>query len=668
MSKKNNKRKNSNNQNTEKNNYTKNTSDNGNETNFDTVNSEAKDNSQKEKIVFNNKNALLLPTRKNNTLFVTSYFSDKGDKKTHNNHFTYKEFDNFACWILSESSNGGGFKNEIAPIVGEMILEEFSKNPSMDPNNLKDILLDINKKIIMMQHGMNEEMKQYSYCSFVVMVSDYSRVFFANVGNSRGIIIRDSAIKYITCDDNKAHIDYEKGIILHDEIRFRKDKTILTQKFGLDSKININISETMILLPGDKALLLSQGSWENLGDYDILSELNNNVRCGQWITGLIKKIRTNNTYILNNFTLCGVFFDRPITFIREPTLWEKLSKDIETHYRKAFLFVLVIFLFFAGNKYYENYKLNKEINDYIAQIMKNIETGDARVELPKFDESINLYNTALSLYEELKVISKDNHSDLISGVSDKIKQSENGIKVQNLLKEGDIIFENDQYLAAKNKYQQAKNLLDNLGKKNSWFIKTIENVNKKIATCEILEDALTQKLEADPLYDNKKTKRKSLEIYEKIAPIFKDNNRMRIYEEIMTKLNIKEEPTFVTKVKKEVFAIEDDTNYIKLGDDALASGRWTESLSYYKKALENKKYNDPTTAQGKINVNNILLRGVNQEVEGDILSKKGEKSNAIAKYNSATSEYSKLKNNKYISNSMYQNIHSRVQSKLNTLK
>ena len=668
MSKKNDKRKNSSSQNTEKNSYTKNISDNKIKTDFDTVNSENKDNKGEEKIIFNNKNALLLPTRKNNTLFVTSYFSDKGDKKTHNNHFTYKEFDNFACWILSESSNGGGFKNEIAPIVGEMILDEFSKNLSMNPNNLKEILLEINKRIIMMQHDMNEEMKQYSYCSFVVMVSDYSRVFFANVGNSRGMIIRDSAIKYITCDDSKAHIEYEKGIILHDEIRFRKDKTILIQKFGLDAKININISETMALLPGDKALLLSQGSWENLGDYDILSELNNNVRCGQWISGLIKKIRTNNTYILNNFTLCGVFFDRPIAFVREPTLWEKLSKDIQNHYRKALLFILVILLIFSGNRYYKNYKLNKEINDYIAQITRNIKTGDARIELPKFEESIDSYNTAMNLYEELKTISKDDHSNIISDVNSKIKQSENGIKIQDLLKEGDIIFENDQYLAAKNKYQQAKKLLDNIGEKNSWFNKTTENIIKKISVCEILEEALTQKLEADPLYDNRRTKRRSLIIYEKIAHIFRDNNRIRIYEEIIAKLNVKEEHNPTPKIKKEILIVEDKTNYITLGDDALVSGRWTESLNYYKKALENKKYNDPIIAQGKINVNNILLKGVNQEVEGDNLGKTGEKLNAITKYNNALAEYSKLKNNKYLSNSMYQSINSRVQSKLNTLK
>ncbi|MGF6906251.1 hypothetical protein [Fusobacterium sp. PH5-44] len=618
--------------------------------------------------VSSKKNALYIPTRKNNSFFVTSFFSDKGDKASHNNHFTYEELDDFGCWVLAEASNGGGFESEIAPTIGEMIIEEFSKKPSMDPNYIKNILLEINKKIILMQRNMYEEMKQYSYCSFVVMISDYSRVFFANVGNSRGMIIRDSGIKYITCDDTIAHIEYEKGVILHDEIRFRKDKNQLTQKFGLDIKTNINISETMVLLPGDKALLLSQGSWENLSSYDILTELNNNVRCGQWISGLIKKIRTNNTYILNNFTLCGIFFDRPIPFIREPTLWEKIGRDIETHYRKAILLICGLLLLFAGNRYYQNYKLKKNIDDYIARITKNIKTGDARIELPKFDDSINYYNTAMNLYEELKNISNDDkHSSVIEGVNDKIKESETGIKVQNLLKDGDITFDNDQYLSAKNKYQQAIRLLNNLNSKNSWFAKTKDNTIKNIAVCDVLEAAFTKKLEADSLYEQKRTKKKSLEIYEEIAPVFQENKRIRIYEEILAKLNLKEEPapTPPPKVKKEIPINLDDTNYIALGDQSLAKGRWTESLDYYKKALSNKKYNDPITAQGKINVNNILLRGVRHETAGDDYKRSNDNTKANEKYNAAIAEYKKLNGNKYISNNMRSSILERVQSKLN---
>ena len=615
-------------------------------------------------------NALLVPSRKNSSFFVTSFFTDKGDNTNHNNHFTYQEMNEYGIWLIFDGNNGGDFQNEIAPMAGEMVLEEFAKHPTMDAKYIKEMLLQINKRIILLQKEKYQEMKQYSYCSFVIMISDYSRVLFANVGTSRGLLIRDHKIIHRTCDDSLAHLMYERGSIFYDEIRFRKDKNALTQKFGLDSKININFSEVITLLPNDKAILLSMGAWENLDEEDIITELNNNVRCGHWISGVIRKIRGNNSYFLNNFTLCGVYFNRPIPYIKAPNFFERLSKDfnaaIEEHYKKALLLLLLFLLLFGGKKYYDTYKLNKEIDNYTVQIKKNIELGDGKMTVQSFDDSVPLYNNALDIYDKLKPIAKEDASYLVSKVDYKIDQSEIGSQVLKTIKEGNSVFEADQYGLAKVKYQNAQKLLDKFTIENTLKSKTPKELEKKIEVSRILEEAYTKKLEADDMYEKPGQKRKAIATYKGIAPIFDEHKRIKIYEEIMSKLNIKEEHP-KPQPKKEEPRKEDTTNYIALGDQAFNRGEYTKSLSLYKKALQNKRHNDTNTAQGKINMNNIVLNGSLHESSGDSMLERKENNGAIGKYNAAIGEYRKLRGNRYLPGGVDRLI-KRTEGKLNRIK
>ena len=613
--------------------------------------------------------SLLVPSRKNNSFFVTSFFSDKGNKTHHNNHFTYEEFDDFGIWIVVDGNNGGGFENEIAPILGEMILEEFIKHPTMDPKYIKDMLLQINKRIILLQKDKYTEMKQYSFCSFVIMITDYSRILFVNVGTSRGILIRDEKVIHKTCDDSLAHLMYERGSIFYNEIRFRKDKNEITQKFGLDSKININFSETTILLPNDKAMLLSLGAWENLDEEDIISELNNNVRCGQWVSGVIKKIRTNNSYFLDNFTLCGISFNRPIPYFKDPGLFERFSKDFKekanAHYKKVLLLLILILLAFGGKKYYDNYKLNKEIDDYIEQIRDNIAFGDGKMETLSFGDSVPLYNNALEIYEKLKLVSKESMPELIDKVDYKIEQSKIGSQILDSIKDADRIFEADQYGLAKNRYENIQELLESFTIDNPLKPRTSQELKKKIEISGILEEAYSKKLEADDMYERPREKRRAIGIYEEIAPVFNEHKRVKIYEEIMNKLNANEEPQRPQTVRVQVE--EDTTNYINLGDAAFGRGEYSRSLSLYNQALQNRSYNDPNTARGKINMNNIILSGSIQESTGDSMVQRRDYSGAIERYEAAIIEYRKLRGDTYLPGGIDRTI-DRVNIKLNRIR
>jgi serine/threonine protein phosphatase PrpC len=547
---------------------------------------------------------LMKPSRKNNSLFITSFFSDKGDKPNHNNHFTYEEFDDYGVWVLVDGNNGGDFENELAPFIGEMVIEEFKKKQTIDPKEIKNMLEYIHKRCLLMQKDKYEDMKQYSFCSVVLMVTDYSRVLFAHVGNARCIFLRDEEILYRNCDDTLAHLMYEKGSILYNEIRFRRDKNSFTQRFGLDNKINIHISETFFLLPNDKAILLSQGSWENLDEEDIQLQLNNSLRCGQWITNIIKKIKTNNTFIQNNFTLCGIFMDRPLPYIREPNAIEKFGFWLKNNFIKILVAIFLIAVIVSAKIGYDYYWLN----EYNLQIKSAIENGDMETAEQNFSESIPYYRKALDIYKnKLSKISKKADYNIVADVDYKIEQSNLGHDIIESINTAEDTFMNDEYENAKGKYIKSLELFKKFTIKNKLSEDIPPKLENNIIICNMLQEAYIKKLDADENYENERTKKAAKTLYKGIAPLFQQYEREKIYEEIISKLV--EEPEKIV----EIVPI-DTNNYIEQGNIAFEKSQYYAALELYRKALSETNNNDKNIARGKVNMASIFLNGLEIEM------------------------------------------------------
>ncbi|MDR3259716.1 MAG: protein phosphatase 2C family protein [Fusobacteriaceae bacterium] len=600
--------------------------------------------------------SLIRPTRKNNSLFITSFFSDKGDKTNHNNHFTYEEFDNYGIWVLVDGNNGGDFENELAPFIGEMVIEEFKKKQTIEPKEIKNMLEYIHKRCILMQKDKYEDMKQYSFCSIVLMVTDYSKIFFANVGNARCFFLRDEEILYKNCDDTLAHLIYEKGNILYNEIRFRKDKNSFTQRFGLDNRINVHISETFLLLPNDKAILLSQGSWENLDEEDIQIQLNNSLRCGQWISNIIKKIRNNNTFIQNNFTLCGIFMDRPLPYVREPNVFEKFGVWLKNNFVKILVAIFLIVVIISSKIGYDYYWLN----EYSAQIKKAIDDGDRETAEQNFLESIPFYREALNIYNnKLSKISKKIDYNIITDVNYKIEQSNLGHDILALIKSADDTFINDEYESAKGKYIKSLELMEKFLIKNKLNKDAPQIIKDDIVICGILQEAYIKKMDADIKYESAKTKKAAIKIYKEILPLFEKYEREKICEEIMSKINA---------IEPEKVVVLDTTNYIGQGDVAFGKEQYYAALELYRKAISETSNNDKNIATGKINMTSIFINGLEIEIMGDNFRNKKENDRALVQYKNAIVEYNKLSNNNYFTKDTYNHIIRRVTTKIDNIK
>lgn len=110
--------------------------------------------------------------------------------------------------------------------------------------------------------------------TLVCMLVLDSRVgFMANVGDSRGYLLRNGVLHQITTDHSLVQKMVERGRITADEARHHPHSNILLRTVGTERDIDIDIFRVE-LESGDRIIICSDGLWGEVDDRDIESILN----------------------------------------------------------------------------------------------------------------------------------------------------------------------------------------------------------------------------------------------------------------------------------------------------------------------------------------------------------------------------------------------------------
>jgi protein phosphatase len=106
-----------------------------------------------------------------------------------------------------------------------------------------------------------------------MLVLDDHLAFIANVGDSRGYLLRNNVLHQITKDHSLVQKMVERGRITAEEARHHPHSNILLRTVGTERDIDIDIFRVE-LEPGDKLLMCSDGLWGEVEDRDMESILN----------------------------------------------------------------------------------------------------------------------------------------------------------------------------------------------------------------------------------------------------------------------------------------------------------------------------------------------------------------------------------------------------------
>lgn len=105
------------------------------------------------------------------------------------------------------------------------------------------------------------------------MVIDDSTALCANVGDSRGYLVRDGRLHQITRDHSLVARMVEQNRITAEEARNHPHSNILLRTVGTERNVDIDIFRVE-LGPGDRLLLCSDGLWGEVDDPEIEAVLN----------------------------------------------------------------------------------------------------------------------------------------------------------------------------------------------------------------------------------------------------------------------------------------------------------------------------------------------------------------------------------------------------------
>lgn len=617
--------------------------------------------------------------RKYQSVFITSFLSERGDRPKNNGYVSYIELDNFGCWVVVDGHNGGIFKDKIAPYIGESIIESFIANPTIDKREIEKMLLSIHKKYRNMQSEEVNIEDDYSTCSIAMFVTDYAVATFASVGNARYGVLRNHKLVKKSNDDTLAYLQYEAGNILYDEIRFRKDKNIFTKRFGADRSIKINVSDIFVLRPNDRVLLYTQGAWENLDEEDIELISERAERPGKFIGNLVNKMKRNCFLSLGNYAFCGIYINRPLDVPAPPEssiskLKTQISKNKNSLKKKILVILALLILIGGGVPAYQKIKLNNQINSIEKEIAFTLEKGKAEIQEKEYAGAITNYQKIKDLYIELETY-KEVPDERLKEIDSILEEVQILNRVQTLSKQGEDNLESYKFKEAVKAYEEAILTLGNISLEKN--IKEI--LSQQLEVSKKLSEVQEIKIKADELYNyqskNSRTRKdkqkEAINLYKNIAPIYKEYNKNIIYDEIIEKINKYEEenkPKPVTPKKKEPKKIVKLPAY--KGDREFREFKYYTSLKSYENAL--KGANTPEKKEylkGKITMNKQLLVAVELELKGDeYLEKRKDSKKAKKYYEEALIENKKLANNDYMPKDRYNAIINRLENKLKKLK
>lgn len=580
----------------------------------------------------------------NNTRDNFKFFILSRERKRENFFFVIRKLPDYKFGIFVERNGNFISNQDIAKVVGQMLEKKLEKKVTLDKRKLEIMIFEIHKEY-REKYGT-----QGNSCSIVIFITDYSKVLFINTGNLKYIFSRDKKIILKNRDHTVAYLMYEANKISYEDIKKRENSNRLIHKFGVDKSIVIDITEPLSILKNDKILIYNHDIWKIIEDHDVLSLDPNKLK---------KIFEDKDDYLFFNGTFLELADPNEIKeaqVIKEKSVFSTLNK-----YKFYLSGIFLLGGLLLGGK---TYFFHKTANQLYALAVKNETIGNVEFENQNFKLALREYEVSLQKYIEYYNYTGKIDSGKEEYMHKLIKQTEAIIDVQEELDNIEELIYNKEFRKALKNINYLNLQVQDLQSKG--------NIEKRIlnlyTTALIINIAYENKLTADTLMKsyfsnptkNYDLKKKAEQLYGKSALVFLENSFVDLYEEIVKKQISDTENTIKYQNTEEI---------IESANTAFKHFKYYKSLKLYTSALKLTK--NPKIIEmlnNKIKMNNIVLKGVESELEGDKIKRrainKRDIKRAIDKYKEAKKYYSILEDNPSIPRARYQIIIDRVNKKI----
>ena len=305
--------------------------------------------------------------RREESEFLTKFFSEEGTKAVNNDYFGYVCLDNYAIWVIADGYGDEIDIEIISKTAVESVVEHFILEPEFSSDKIKEMLNYANFKVQEKQFELKNEVLQTSVS---ILISNYHSYLYGGVGNCRFYHMRDGYIIVRSNDDTLAQSLVDEAMLEAGSVKDHRHKNNLLQAVGDKNKLNINVMKRAVeLKENDNIILATLGFWENVSDEEIeieVDKIENREELIQKLKDTISSVEKseieNNTFVIIDVKKLAV-----------PELLPKMSKQ---KVKRLIVSAIIIVALFLGMNIYVWANNNRSL--------KNIR---------KYNENINKENT-----------------------------------------------------------------------------------------------------------------------------------------------------------------------------------------------------------------------------------------------------------------------------------
>lgn len=174
--------------------------------------------------------------------------------------------------------SGGEFASRFAVNTIEEVIQSMSSDPeatvisgvNSEETDFGDRLhyaIQVASQKIYDQALFDQELRGMG-TTVVALLASENRVCLANVGDSRGYLLRDGQLRQVTLDHSLVSEQMRAGLITEKDARTHRYKNIITRSVGYQEDVEIDVNY-MELNVGDRFLLCTDGLTNMVTDDDI---------------------------------------------------------------------------------------------------------------------------------------------------------------------------------------------------------------------------------------------------------------------------------------------------------------------------------------------------------------------------------------------------------------
>ncbi len=176
-----------------------------------------------------------------------------------------------SLYLVADGVGGqqdGAAASKMAVEIVRQVYYDLRRQGEPISDSLKQALERANQTIL--DDAQKREIRKMG-STFVAAAINGDELNVAHVGDARAYLIRQGELRQLTRDDTWVQRQVEAGLITEEEAARHEFRNVVTQVLGNKPEINVNLSKTHTLRPGDVILLCSDGLYDALPDRRMIS-------------------------------------------------------------------------------------------------------------------------------------------------------------------------------------------------------------------------------------------------------------------------------------------------------------------------------------------------------------------------------------------------------------